>query len=535
MKKLSKIIKSSIRNIKLLGLERYLKIRINHAKQTIKDTITLSIKENRYRIVGLLYGERLYLDNTKIAQLELLVKEYSRSFSKSDFYKSSKIRKLTSKAFRLYVTGEFDSSRQLISSAETLDPQNPTIFMAYSGLARWEQGHYTNEQLANRVKGLELWINQHTTPYCFTSDLRILDKGWSMYIGHVALLDFYIKAKNLGLLSPEKRILVTSKQFTVNKAYLDYFADHINIHILSNSQYWNYENCFRAFIEDIAVWRLKQGFTDLYKVVDLIQEQWRQQQLPPLLQIKDEHRERGLAIFRKLSIPEDAWFVSLHVKGQGKGFNEDDPQDGRNCDIASYIPAIEAITEAGGYVFRMGHKGMASLPDLPHVIDYANSPYKSDWMDVFLWACCRFYVGTTSGPISVPHSFGVPILNTNAVALGYGVPSYYKALMIPKLWRSISKSRLLTFSEILQSPAGWCERRKFDSDLLMVENTPDEIKAGVIEMLDLTSPDKNLPYDIVNSSHPLQIKLDAIRESYKVIGRCPVSRFFLEKYSDLIS
>jgi hypothetical protein len=69
----------------------------------------------------------------------------------------------------------------------------------------------------------------------------------------------------------------------------------------------------------------------------------------------------------------------------------------------------------------------------------------------------------------------------------------------------------------------------------MVENTSDEIKAGVIEMLNLTSPGKNLPYDIVNSSHPLQIKLDAIRENYKVIGRCPVSRFFLEKYSDLIS
>ena len=533
--KLIKKIKSVIRNIKNLGLEPYLRAKIKYTKQTIKNTIALSIKENRYRIVGLLYGEKLYLDSTKIAQLELLVKEYSQSFSKSDFHKSSKIRKLISEAFRLYVAGEFDSSRQLISSAETLDPQNPMVFMAYSGLARWQQGHYSNEQLANRIKALELGINQHTTPYCFTSNLRILDKGWSMYIGHIALLDFYIKAKKLGFLSPETRILVTSEQFIVNRAYFDYFEDHIDIRILSNSQYWNYENCFKSFIEDIAVWRLRQGFSDLYNTLDLVQEQWRQQQLPPLLQIKDEHREKGLAILNKLSIPEDAWFVSLHVRGQGKGFDENDPQDGRSCDIFSYIPAIKAITQAGGYVFRMGHKGMAPLPDLPRVIDYANSPYKSDIMDVFLWSCCRFFIGTTSGPTNVPHSFGVPMLYTNVVALAYGAPGYYKSLMIPKLWRSISENRLLTFSEILQSPAGWCERRKFDSDLEMVENTSDEIEAGVIEMLDLTSSDKNLPYDFINSSHPLQIKLDAIRESHKVIGKHPVSNFFLNRHSDLIS
>ncbi len=538
--KLIKKIKFALGNIQDLGLETFLKSkmrslgqRIKNKIKRIKNKIILTTKESRYRIVGLLYGKKLHTNHTQIAQLELLIDDYSKSFSKSDFDKSLKIKKLVLESQELYMSGEFELARQTISSAEILGPENPDIFEAYAGLARWEEGHYSNRQLSNRIRGRELLINQHKVPYCFTSNLRILDKGWSMFIGHIALLDFYVKAINLGLLSPEKRILVTSEQFIVNRAYLEYFVDYIDTYILNDSQYWNYENCFKAFSEHIAVWELKQGFSCLYKCVDLVQEQWRQHQLPPLIKIKEEHREKGLATLRKLSIPEDAWFVSVHVRGQGRGFNENDPQDGRNCNISSYIPAIEAITEAGGYVFRMGHKGMLPLPDLPRVIDYANSPYKSDWMDVFLWSCSRFFIGTTSGPTNVPHSFGVPILYTNVVALGYADPGYYKSLMMPKLWRSISKNRLLTFSEIFQSPAGWCERRKFDPDLVMVENTSDEIKAGVMEMLDLTSPGKNLPYDIINNSHPLQIKLDSLRQAYK-ITKSPVSISFLEKHSDLL-
>jgi len=523
-------LKSIKTNFQTHGLKDYIKSNLS-VKKTMAEFLMLSL---RYRLVGLLYGKNLYPDPIKISQLKLLIEEYGKKNCKDELEKSLNATALAEQAFPYIVDGNFDKARSLLYQAEKLDPVNPNIFQQYSRLFRWEEGHYSHQQLDNIIKCKQLLENQNLVPYCFDPKTRFLTANWTIFVGHIGLLEFHIKARKLGLFPSENYRLITLERLTANKAYLSYFSDYIDIDYLSENEYWIYENCFKAFQEPIEVWKLKQGFVDLYEIIDQVQEQWVQKQLPPLLQIKNEHRENGLAILKQLSIPEGAWFVSLHVRGESKGFDEGDPQDGRNCDVFSYLPAIQAITEAGGYVFRMGHKGMAPLPDLPRVIDYANSPYKFDWMDVFLWSCCRFFIGTQSGPLQIPHSFGVPILYTNVASIGYGAPSLYRTLLIPKLWRSISEDRLLTFSEVLQSPAGWCERRKLNSDLVMVDNSPDEIEAGVREMLNLTNCHKGLPYYILNSSHPSQIKLDAIRQRYNVIGTVPVSQYFLEKHANLI-
>ena len=99
--------------------------------------------------------------------------------------------------------------------------------------------------------------------------------------------------------------------------------------------------------------------------------------------------------------------------------NDERFEDQRNVDPLTYTEAINVITRAGGWVFRMGDPTMTPLPNIPQVIDYAHCSMKSDWMDVFLGATCKFCLATSSGYYVIPRVFGVPVLLTNSSSFPY--------------------------------------------------------------------------------------------------------------------
>ena len=86
----------------------------------------------------------------------------------------------------------------------------------------------------------------------------------------------------------------------------------------------------------------------------------------------------------------------------------------RNANPLNYVKSIKAVTEAGGWVFRMGNPegNSTKLPPMPNVIDYAHSSIRSEFMDVFLGATCKFCIGTSSGYFRIPRYFSI----TSAIA-----------------------------------------------------------------------------------------------------------------------
>ena len=68
-----------------------------------------------------------------------------------------------------------------------------------------------------------------------------------------------------------------------------------------------------------------------------------------------------------MGLPPDCWFVSLHVR-EGVGASR------RDGNIADYLPAIRRITQAGGWVVRIGDASMTKISDVPNLIDYAHAP-----------------------------------------------------------------------------------------------------------------------------------------------------------------
>lgn len=199
-------------------------------------------------------------------------------------------------------------------------------------------------------------------------------------------------------------------------------------------------------------------------------------------------------LLKRMGIGDSEWFVCMHVRESG--YRKDaGRREHRNSDIYNYIPAIEFITEQGGWVFRMGDDTMRPLPQMDHVIDFPFSPYYDKLMEVWLVLNCRFFVATQSGIYDLAKLANRKILITNMVTWLACWPSHEYERGIFKHVYSNAAQRYLSISEIL---GGDPDHREFALTGMSVssnslfpdsqsyayhENSPDEIKEAVAEYL----------------------------------------------------
>jgi len=204
---------------------------------------------------------------------------------------------------------------------------------------------------------------------------------------------------------------------------------------------------------------------------------------PPLLALSVEHRDRGHRFLRSLGLPEGSWIVCVHVRTSGYAPEDDTVHDYRNGDISVFLPAMREIVARGGYCIRMGHPGMKPLDPMEGLIDYAHLPARSEEMDVFLAASCRFFLGDTSGLFLVSTVFGVPCVLANMIPItsrGFSP----KDLSIFKLLKDRQTGRRLSFQEMFDSPTARLRtsRAYLDCGVEPVNNSSEEITELVQEM-----------------------------------------------------
>jgi len=201
---------------------------------------------------------------------------------------------------------------------------------------------------------------------------------------------------------------------------------------------------------------------------------------------------RGREHLKNLGISEDGSFVCFHARDPAyleyryRSFGNADLRrySYRDCSVANYIPASEELTRRGYFVFRMGAVVKDPLPSTnPSVIDYAVK-HRTDFLDIYLGAKCRFFVASPAGMYGVPLIFRRPIAYANFIPLDPGFSSNTHDLYIPKkLWLQ-KERRFLSFGEIFNSGLNKIYRSEGYSKLgiEIVENTPEEITGLIIEM-----------------------------------------------------
>jgi putative glycosyltransferase (TIGR04372 family) len=248
----------------------------------------------------------------------------------------------------------------------------------------------------------------------------------------------------------------------------------------------------------------------------------------PILFLTEFDLERGKRCLKEFGVPTGAWFVCLHCRQDG--YVDGEYQSYRNADINSFIPAIEAIIQRGGWVILMGDAKSMKLPPMEGVIDYAHGNDKSDWMDIFLCAGCKFFLGTSSGLSAVAHVFGVPVVSTNAAPLSM-LDGYRSGdLSIQKLIWSNEYKRLLKFRDIFYSNISnfRFDNLYYEANVKVVDNDSEEIKQVVLEMMDCI--DGKCIYSVEDEQLQKKFKsmMRPVHYSFGTISR--VGRDFLRKY-----
>jgi len=185
-------------------------------------------------------------------------------------------------------------------------------------------------------------------------------------------------------------------------------------------------------------------------------------------------------IHEKIGIPSDKWYVCCHVRSEGFYSASENANSMRNSKIESYYKAFRHIVSKGGMVVRIGDKTMPRITEeIDGVIDYANSAYKTDLIDIHLIANCKYFLGTQSGPLDVAKLLG----KTLAVANIYPTSGYY---METKGCLGIYKKCLLDDSELSlkdmleyfylhADPKVFFEWTDISNEIKFIDNSENEI------------------------------------------------------------
>ena len=178
---------------------------------------------------------------------------------------------------------------------------------------------------------------------------------------------------------------------------------------------------------------------------------------PPVLSFTGEEKRKGAQALNTMGVSAEDWYVCFHGRDLSY-LNSWRPQFKhlfartayRNSADHDYIEAAEFITGAGGYSMRMGAVADSnfSIESNPRIIDIAQN-HRTDFMDIFLPATCRFFIGSNSGYAFVPTLFNTPQGMVNMVP-PCRIPAGPHDMFIPKLLFDNAANRYLTFPEMEQ-------------------------------------------------------------------------------------
>jgi putative glycosyltransferase (TIGR04372 family) len=337
-------------------------------------------------------------------------------------------------------------------------------------------------------------------------------------IGALGSLDRYVKADVLGVTPRRMNVILGAPEHSANPAYLRYWEKYFSVvtHPRTISRLAPLCHC----LEERSNWIWCGG--NFAAIAREAQLKWEAEGREALLELNPEHRERGRRLLRDLGVPEGAWFVGLHVR-ETKG------RSIRDADIRTYGLAVEEIARRGGWVLRIGGRGMRPLPSWPNCVDFARSARREDWTDVFVWAEGRFFVGTGSGPQLIPTSFGKPVAIANYGPIA-AIVCGKDDVLLPKHYWVEREGRYLTLTERMNPNCAIQESPDVFAKLgiRVVDNTPEELRDLAVEMID-RSAGRHVETDQERQLQARFAELAATHAFYPV----RIARAFMSRHPDL--
>jgi putative glycosyltransferase (TIGR04372 family) len=163
----------------------------------------------------------------------------------------------------------------------------------------------------------------------------------------------------------------------------------------------------------------------------------------------------------------------------------------RDAAIESYKSTCELVNELGGQVVRMGGNNFPKLINNFPAIDYAHSVIKSEELDYWLWANCKFWVGNANGASVAVIPFGKPRLLTNLWPFhASGPPTDF---CLPKLVYNQSIGELVPIDQIVSMKLSRNMKKELfsQSGLIVIENPPELLRIATLELYESLNKERS--------------------------------------------
>jgi len=208
------------------------------------------------------------------------------------------------------------------------------------------------------------------------------------------------------------------------------------------------------------------------------------------LSFRFEEEEIANDALRDMGIDQNDSYICIAVRNplflqKKKPYRDWDHHDYRNCSINNCALAVKYLISRGNYVIRMGTDvGEIMGLDSSKYIEYDYKGYRSDLMDIYLGANCKFFISCGTGIDAIGEIFRRPLVCLNNVPVEYmrSWGSDYITIF-KKHWLKDEK-RFMKFREIFESGAGkflWAQDFA-KHGIKLIENTTEEILDVTTEM-----------------------------------------------------
>ena len=199
------------------------------------------------------------------------------------------------------------------------------------------------------------------------------------------------------------------------------------------------------------------------------------------IRFRDNEIAQASSMVESLGFSPGSPYVCLICRNQ-----KDSDQGLRNRNIRDFEYSILELVARGIGVIRMGSINDVPLAiEHPLVCDYANSGKRTELLDLYLLANCKFAISTLSGPDATCLAFRRPVLYVDIANYSLCFTGTALTTWVPGVIVDTNTNKKLSLREVFDSGAGWFWRDSqfHERGLDVVRSSPEEIRDYTIDML----------------------------------------------------
>lgn len=371
-----------------------------------------------------------------------------------------------------------------------------------------------SKKIFNYSKLRKKWISNNNY---YEEEDYIPDQQVMGSLGNYNSLFYYLFYRlNIEKNNKKPLILLKEKERITNEVLLNYFKPFLKI------EYNTYKFYKKKFIKEVNKIPIEicLPYKNNYYLTNYAINFYRQDAKLNLkfnyFKMSKYDIKEGWKKLKKFGINKNNWFVVLHIR------DTDDTHNFRNSNPLSYVEAIKCIISNGGYVIRIGRNERTKLPKIKGLIDYPFSDIKSDFMDIFLTANCKFFMGTSSGPAAVSQYFNKPLLLVNCLPVAGYFELKKQDMFLPKILRDKNSKKVINLKRYFNLPINnYLEDNAFKKNKIMItDNSVNELKLSALEMINKCFEKKNNSLIQKNLAFKKQLKKNFLNHFNKPLKYC---------------